>query len=257
MTSHYCIHCNRTFYFKDLYDKHEAPCKYFYKSRRDKRYEEELIEVLPNPQETYKLIQSLVLKIQRLEEDVLRLKNNSNIQTRKNVANILSSVRPTHVFSVWIHDFIVNNTHLDKVFNYDLTEGMIMCLKDRIQDEGGCENVPIRCIKEQSNIVYVFTDDGDNSDDGDSDGDSDDSDKIQQEPSWKKCNSEHIHSMISWLTNEFIKAFCKWEDENETLIHSTIQEQDKHTSKMLKIIGKINKDKQTSELKNWLLKNLH
>jgi hypothetical protein len=240
-----CIHCNRIFYFKDLYDKHELPCRYINKSRREKRYESELIEVLPNPQEMYKLIQEMMYKIQHLEEDVLRLKNNSNTHARKNVANILST-GPTQnkLFSAWIQDFIVNNTHLEKVFNFDLTEAMISCLKDRIKDEGG--SIPLRTLKEQPNVLYVYTDDFEIDENGD---------KIQLEPSWKKCTPEHIHSMMNWLSNEFLKAFCKWEDENDILIHSTVTEQDKHAMKLVKLVGKINKDKQCSDLKIWLLKN--
>jgi len=246
-TSYHCDFCNRNFYFKELFDKHEAPCKYIYKSRREKRYESELIETLPNPQETYKLIQEMMHKIQSLEEDVLRLKNNSNCHARKNVANILS-YGPTlnKLFSSWIHDFSVNDIHLEKVFNFDLTEGMIMCLNDRFKDEGGCVNVPLRCLKEQPNSLYVYTDDYDIDENGN---------KILREPSWKKCTPEHIHSMIDWMYNEFLKSFCKWEDDNETIIKSNIQEQDKHALKLVKIVGKINKDKQSADLKNWLLKN--
>lgn len=247
MTTYNCIYCNRNFHFKELFDKHEEPCKYFYKSRNEKRYEQELIETLPTPQEMYKLIQEMVHKIKSLEEDVLRLKNNTNCHTRKNVANILNS-GPTQnkLFSAWIRDFTVKDTHLEKVFNFDLTEGFIMCLNERIQDEGGCENIPLRCLKEQPNIVYVYTDDFDIDENGE---------KILRESSWKKCTPEHIHSMMNWLSNEFIKAFCKWEDTNEILIHSNLQEQDKHAMKMVKIMGKISKDKQCTDLKNWLLKN--
>ena len=43
-TYHNCIYCNRIFHFKDIFDKHEEPCKYFHKSRNEKRYEQELIE---------------------------------------------------------------------------------------------------------------------------------------------------------------------------------------------------------------------
>lgn len=246
-TSHNCIYCNRIFHFKDIFDKHEEPCKYFHKSRNEKRYEQELIEKLPNPQEMYKLIQEMVYKIKSLEEEVLRLKTNTNIQTRKNVANVLSS-RPTpnKLFSAWIRDFTVNNIHLEKVFNFDLTEGMIMCLKARIQDEGW-ENIPLRCLKEQPNILYVYTDDFDIDENGE---------KILREPSWKKCNPEHIHSMMIWLSNEFIKTFLVWEDENEILIKSNVTEQDKHAAKMVKMVGKINKDRQCTDLKNWLIKNI-
>ena len=246
-TSYQCIYCDRRFNFKDLYDKHELPCKYFYKSRREKRYEEELIENLPNPQEMYKLIQEMMYKMNGLEEEISRLKNNTNLHTRKNVANILSS-GPTQnkLFSVWIRDFTINDLHLEKVFTFDLTEGYIMCLKDRIQDEGGCINIPLRCLKEQPNILYVYTDDYDIDENGE---------KIPREPSWKKCTPEHLHSMINWLHNGILKVFCKWEDDNDVLIHSNIIEQDKHASKLVKIVGKNNKDKQCNDLKNWLLKN--
>ena len=124
MTTYNCIYCNRNFYFKDLFDKHEEPCKYIHKSRRDKRYEQELIEKLPTPQEMYKLIQEMMHKIKSLEEDVLRLKNNTNCHTRKNVANILNS-GPTQniLFSAWIRDFTVTDMHLEKVFNFDFGVG--------------------------------------------------------------------------------------------------------------------------------------
>ena len=52
-----CMYCQRYFHFHDIYQRHVITCEFFYKGRKNRERIEDDNEVLPTPQEQYKLIQ--------------------------------------------------------------------------------------------------------------------------------------------------------------------------------------------------------
>lgn len=226
-----CIYCDKSFSFKDIYDKHTVVCEFFYQGRRQRHRNIECIEKIPSPQEMFELLQHLTYQNKILTEKVNRLETNHHYRIKKNADDFLkNSPVPGKTFNEWIKSFQVKMAHLEEIFQFNLTDGMKKCLDHRITSEG-LKAIPIRSFKEKPGILYIYTDE-------------------KESNSWEICSDETFRHMIELLEHEITKSFCQWTKNQE---ENSI---DKETEMcyLLKITGvKINKDRQKSDLKSWLL----
>ena len=143
-TANFCKYCNKYFHFKDLYDQHEITCEFMFRTRRQKDREDDYIEKLPTAQEQFKLIQYLTLKVNRLENDIARLKINAGTRKRRLVLDLLNNPtnpKPRVLFENWYKQIVVTYNDLEAVFNGDITDGMMSVLEKEISQNS---NIPVR-----------------------------------------------------------------------------------------------------------------
>ncbi len=223
MDNLYCKYCNKYFRFKDLYDQHEITCEFIFRSRRRKDRESDYIETLPTVQEQFKLIQYLTLTVNRLENEVTRLKINAGTRKRKLVLDILnnnSTPKPCILFENWYKQFTIEQTDLNSVFEGDITDGMIKVLQKYLMRN---HNTPICSFQQKDNSIYIWTTEFNNSE--------------MNEPIWVLLDNIVYKKWLRCLNHQFLQRFLKWQVDNTALICSCEREKEKHISAMHKING--------------------
>lgn len=218
MDTNYCKYCDKYFHFKDLYDQHIITCEYFYRSRRQRDRESDVIETLPSPQEQFKLIQHMALQINKLEHEVIKLKINAGTRRRKIILEILNNPnypKPPILFDAWYKSFQIEDRFLESVFNYDLVNGM----KVMFQFYLALPNIPICAFKQKMNSIYVWR-------------------QINElEAKWVSMDNDLYNKWIRYMSHLFLQKFMKWQLQNSELIHSCDEEKEKNISNMQKING--------------------
>ena len=128
-------------------------------------------------------------------------------------------------FEDWINKIFVNEDQLQKVFLNDLTDGIKCCLSDQI-DLDGIDFVPIQLVKNKSSNFYIYS---------------------NENNEWEICSQSKLLSCIVSISHKFAKSFIQYQKE-------TILDYDLGFEYFVKIAGtKIKKDKQCTEIKNFLL----
>lgn len=128
-------------------------------------------------------------------------------------------------FEDWINKISVNEDQLQKVFLNDLTDGIKCCLSDQI-DLDGIDFIPIQLVKNKSSNFVIYS---------------------NKNNEWEICSQSKLLSCIVSISHKFAKSFIQYQKE-------TILEHDLGFEYFVKIAGtKIKKDKQCTEIKNFLL----
>ena len=128
-------------------------------------------------------------------------------------------------FEDWINKISVNEDQLQKVFLNDLTDGIKCCLSDQI-DLDGIDFIPIQLVKNKSSNFVIYS---------------------NENNEWEICSQSKLLSCIVSISHKFAKSFIQYQKE-------TILEHDLGFEYFVKIAGtKIKKDKQCTEIKNFLL----
>lgn len=223
-TANFCKYCNKYFHFKDLYDQHEITCEFMFRTRRQKDREDDYIEKLPSAQEQFKLIQYLTLKVNRLENDIARLKINAGTRKRRLVLDLLNNPtnpKPRLLFENWYKQIVVTYNDLEAVFNGDITDGMMSALENQIS-QNIC--IPICSFKQKTNSIYIWTSEFNNEEDN-------------NEPKWILLDYKIFLVWTRYINHKFLELFLKWQVENSQLIYSSEQEKERHILSTRKING--------------------
>ena len=233
-----CMYCSKTYQFQDIFENHLPTCQFFHKSRRDRLRTIESIESMPTQQELLRIVQYLTKTCKKLEEDVAKLKATSYRNRQHSVQRLLDmTVKPTTTYTQWIKSFIVKQSHLEQVFKpfQGLKEGVEQCMIERLF-EGGPGLTPLRCFKEKSNMIYIWS--------------SDTAPTITWQP---LCNLQWLR-LIEHVSHAFLKSFCIWEENN---IPKNQTEKDRNLQYMIKIMGaNCLKDKHKMEIRSGLQSKL-
>ena len=174
---------------------------------------------------------------EKIKEEIRQLKQLVT-QTKKPYQILANILAPPIVFHEWIKTFHVSKTHLERIFTFDIMEGLKSCLRDRIHTEG-ISNIPIRTPPERRHVLYMYDVDETN----------------PNHKKWSVCDTDDMMTIIDQITLKFDIAFCEWDEENHQRMQSTQEDKDKYSLYMLKVEGKDfrkYKDKYRNELRNWL-----
>ena len=243
VVENYCAFCDRHFRFKDLYDQHTLTCEFFFRRRSMREREFDAYEQLPSAQEQYKLIQHLSVQVAKLQKEVISLKGSVITRKKKVILEWLHSPScplPSIAFEDWIREIPVDTTDLEKVFEDDLTNGMLHCLKNVFSGNSAATaaaSLPIRAFTQKPGTIYIWT-------------------KLPTTDimDWRILDTDTFERWIKRLAHRFLQEFIKWQMINSERIQSTDEEKEKNIASMRKINGlsKIHEDRRRGELRRWL-----
>ena len=216
MTRFTCQYCDKKFHYKEFYSKHKITCEFLSQTKRKKCSEQDSHEILPSPQEMYQLVQHLHLQCELLKDEIKKMKENP---IKKSTKQLLEVYIPDVTYDDWVKLFTVNYSHVKMVFDYDLTEGIKMCINQRLDNEG-YDTIPIQSKQKK---VFIFN-----------------------KKLWEICSDEVFTQMIELIRHEITRFFC-------TMTHKQGIDTDTEMMYLNKIMGtKINKIRQVNEIKSWL-----
>lgn len=236
-----CPHCEKIFNYKEYLDKqHIDLCELQKKTKEEIKHEMDSIENIPTMSELFRYVQKLAHENQHNKEEIQRLKH--MIQSRKTYQVLTNTPIPIKTFQEWIKGFRASPNVLSRVFEFDLWEGIIKCLEERIIQEG-IANIPLRTPPERPNILYIYT--------------TVIVDSTKQEKRWIICDSENLYRILDKIITQIMTIFVHWQDENQERINSSQDEKDKTNIYYQRVCGgglDISKEKPKTELRNWLCK---
>ena len=167
----------------------------------------------------------LLVRIGTLREDIKEIKLYTSYYIKKDIIKFLKSYcLPVTSYEDWYKEYLIDDSYLFIVFENNLTEGIKKCIQDRIISHG-ISSIPIRSFKEKPGTLYIYS----------------------NEIGWEICSSSQFSYWIDFMMHSFLKVFTLYVKSNKF-------EDDVEFEYFIKFSGiKIKKEKQNTELKNFVL----
>ena len=237
-----CKYCNRAFQFRDLYERHFYWCEFLWQGKRDRLREVESYEQIPNPTDQFHMMQTMLVKIAKLEKEVAQLRSSSLGRKRVAILQFLEKspqFRPLISFQEWTREIPVSFEDLDSVFTVDLVEGMKHSITRLLLSSAVC--LPICAFQQKKDTLYIYS-------------------QVTNVETGEKINKWMILSPDEWdrwmnrFAHRFLQEFIRWQHIHSEKIHSSEQDKEKHVEYMRKIngLGKAYEDRRRSEFRKWL-----
>jgi hypothetical protein len=135
-------------------------------------------------------------------------------------------------FIEWSKNIHVEQSHLEIVFQDDLTEGMKECIKSAYSKSK--INIPIRAFTQKQNTLYFYNN----------------SDETPDIYSWKIMTNDDIDKFISILSYKFLQEYMKFQRSIMDQIENDETTKENHIIYMIKINGgKCSDDRRRNEIK--------
>jgi hypothetical protein len=196
----------------------------------------------------FRIIQDLAIRCERLEHEVRSLKGTISTKRRKEVVEYLNHIAcPGITFKEWVSSQIIENHHLERVYEYNLTEGIKICIQEALDrnlsvSKNKYENIPISAFEQKPNVFYIYDCSGGG-----------------VSTQWKRMDNEIFERWINTLSHRFLQYFIDKQSDNL----DTLTEKDKEDNilHMIKVNGgrnpHIENEKRIVELRKWLFSKIH
>ena len=248
-----CKYCdNRSFECKLTYEKHMLICMFKHKSNSQKRKELETIEPKLTESERDKLIRNMFYKIKKmdiiikeLKDDIVKLKKNKKINILEHL-NSENGIIPVLPLKKWIYNIDINQNHLFKVFETDLVQGIIDCLKQAILIH---PNIPFCSFIQKNKTLFVYRV---SSSPSSSEECVDEKELLSK---WEIINHDEMKKALNLLSFRFLQIFIKWKQDNYIPDNEEWQEKTMIYSK--KIMGQdICENTRAHRIQDWLINTI-
>lgn len=201
MNQYKCQTCTKAYTYKYNYERHVTCCKFFQKSIHDCEQELDSVELIPDAQSMFKLVQELALRVARIERENTQLKQQLSKRSKINIIEWLnklpSETRPTITFTEWITDTVLQNVYLqlNSVYTNDLITGIVSSWKLSTDNHQG--DVPVKAFENRSNIFYKY--------DKDENGNQ----------CWMLLTTEYLDKQLKRICKQFVIDFKNhWHDKH-------------------------------------------
>jgi hypothetical protein len=184
-------------------------------------------------------------EVDTLKQEMVNMKKKERVSILKWL-NGDSGPKPTETLRDWIVSIPITLEHLEKVFEIDLIQGIISCLKDAIQKMNS--ELPLCYFSQKSKTIYVYhisksvvlTTQNQN-----------------PSPKWEKMENEELKTMIKILAHRFLNEYFQWKQENNELIESSEEWQEKDMLYMQKMFGQDTSETiRVSRIQEWLYQHI-
>jgi hypothetical protein len=231
-----------------------------HKSNSQKKKELEMIEPKLTESERDKLIINMFYKIKRmdiiikeLKEDIVKLKKNKKINILEHL-NSENGIIPLLPLKEWIFNIDINVTHLFKVFETDLVQGIIECLKQAILMH---PNIPFCSFIQRNKTLFVYRIPLTSILSTSSPASSSELDTEEKEllPKWEIINHDEIKKVLNWLSFRFLQIFVQWKQDN--YIPDNEEWQEKSMIYLKNVMGQdICENTRAHRIQDWLINTI-
>jgi hypothetical protein len=217
---HNCNFCKKQFHQKFNYDRHVLCCEFITKSHKERENEIDITQQLPTPIEMYQLMQHMMVRITKLENEnaTLRRVKRGKLSVLEWLNDTTKCPLPAFTFSDWIRNDILPNVkdYLETVFHQGLLAGLTSLFEQSIS-KCGSTTLPICSFDTKLSEIYVFK--------KNTNGD------VQNEPTepmWIKIPNVELDKYLRRVANQFTYDFksCWYE------VHKAEIETDEKYSEM-------------------------
>ena len=202
MTTYHCKYCdNHSFDCKLNYERHMLICMFKHKSNSQKQKELETIEPKLTESERDKLIRTMFFKMQKMDNTIKELKKDIIQLKKKQRINILeylnseNGIIPSLHLKEWIYKIDVSISHLIKVFETDLIQGMIECLKQAILVS---PDIPFCSFLQKNKTLFVYRS----------------TNSEESANKWEIMTHDDMKKTLNILSFRFLQVFIQWKQTN-------------------------------------------
>ena len=155
-----CDYCNSAFKLQYYYERHTVFCKWN-KTAKEREHSIEAFDRRLTDMERDKLLRTLLYKFQKQDKEIDKLKQEISTLKKRQKTSIVkwlnseSGPVPRLVLKEWIMVIPLTEDHLFKVFEHNLTQGIIACLKDAIESSASTI-IPICSFSQKIKTVYAY-----------------------------------------------------------------------------------------------------
>lgn len=235
-----CNQCKRIFKLQIDYEKHNSGCEFFFKyqkmisepiltsdfttARVPRTVNELFLKLSARFEEQEKRMEMQDKKISSLQrelsgarQDIVKLKANSGVRCKRAIIDSLKTKHePIHTYHEWVKMIEVKETHLKEVFAKNLTEGIVMCVFERIIHDN-VSMIPMRSFTQKPTIIYIF------------------SSISGKDNGWVIASSEDLEIMISNISRKILASFDEWNRKNTALVGDSEKERNNDMNRMTKM----------------------
>jgi hypothetical protein len=194
-----CVVCNKQYTKKSSLDKHRILCDFKIKTKRENQIELEELGDIPTHFQLVKIVQELVLELEKTKEKLAEMEK--WVSKKKRKINIISwlntNIIPTVGFLEWVHtELIVKPEHFENLMENNLYNTIQQIFESNLSEKGDFV-YPISCFNQKSGVFYICEKKEDGS------------------PEWRKLVFEDFVLLLKIVKNNMIKQVTKWKAENQ------------------------------------------
>ena len=221
-----CQYCSKNYKIKKAYERHILVCNILSKTPRERQLENEAYENMPNMRELYQMIQILILKNEKLENQVNKMSAWINNKKRVNVLEWLNdNIKPMIVFNEWVESIEITKIHMKYVFEYNFVDGINLIAREIVSKD--FDSIPLKAFEQRENI-YVYN---------------------GYEVKWEIINPHQIDTLFVRITKGLLNQLKIWQDKNKYRLYNS-KFTEKYIQNVKKITGgDLSKEQQCHKLK--------
>lgn len=237
-----CGYCNKSYKIKKAYEKHFLLCSVINKSTLERKSENDISENIPSIREMYNIIQILIMKNNKLEQQVEKM--SSWIHNNKKKVNVIEwlneNIIPSIDYNNWIDSIQINQNDMESVTNHNFIEGINQIIKRILgigfesynTHQAESINLPIKAFEQKDNL-FVFNN-----------------------TRWSIITVEEFDLLYNKITRGLIGQLKIWQDINQKrLFDSGFTE--KYIENVKKVTGgELTKEQQYYKIKQLFYNNL-
>lgn len=222
-----CPTCLRHYKSKYFYNRHVGVCELLSKGKQELSRDTEERQYTPSVHELYMLVLDLSFKNSKLEEKVAQLTKwkARSIKKMPAIEVITKKYTPECCFSNWIQTLVLDEKHLNNVFENDYIGGIALILEEVVPHN--LTTIPLSAIC-QNNTLYVYED------------------------QWITMKKTHYEQLNKYISKNLMTLFVKWQQNN---MHRMKNENfaDVYVQNVQKVIGsKYSSDRINASIKKTL-----
>lgn len=226
ITMYECATCDRVFRYREDVETHKATCgmnrtRRFAFGKRGGLTQMTIVEHTTHPDIATVLSQVLTemsamrAEITVLTAEVARLKRNDAARGKRNTVADMHARQPADTFfGDWITNTVATTTHLHKLIDYELVDGLESLLYDALPV------APVVAVPGTKPVLYAYMDGG-----GDGGGE------------WRKLADADYETVRTEFTRKLLALFDVWQKTNAHLIETNETENQRNIACMSKIYG--------------------
>lgn len=242
----YCEFCGKCYKTIVNLNKHILLCEVVNRTlNKPGTIDKSINENLPSPENMYKIIESLAMKYNKLEEKMEQLQK--WVDKKKKKINIIEwlnendKIKPSYTFNSIFDKLNITQTTVDFLFTntfYDTVNEILSNYYNNNNNTCNPENnaIPLFAFNQKANVIYVFN-----------------KNAVVEESSWKELSKDELADFLDKLQTKISKCLKAWKNINEDKVRNDNKYSELYSKTIIKIMDvKFNNETTITKYKSLL-----
>jgi hypothetical protein len=237
----YCEFCGKCYKTIVNLNKHILLCEVVNRCvNKPGSIDKSINENLPSLETMYKIIESLTIKYNKLEEKMEQLQK--WVDKKKKKINIIDwlnendKINPSYTFNNIIDKLNITQTAVDFLFSNSFYDTVTEILSNYYNNQES-NTIPLFAFNQKANLIYVFNK----------------NQTIEQKSSWKEISKEELVDFLDKIQTKISKCLKAWKNINEDKVRNDNKYSELYSKTIIKIMDvKFNNETTITKYKSLL-----